>query len=175
MLPKAPLTSHYRMLSLGEWSHYRGYLGHEDLFCIVLLCILATSSYYLLLPLGPYCFCYLFCPYLHEIFIWYLWFSELSLVFPIPLFFSNSLHWSLRKAFLSLLVILCNSIFRWIDLSLSPLPAFCFSSFLSYLYVLLRQPFFLLAFLLLGEWFLPLPHKQCYEPLSIVLQALYHI
>ena len=24
----------------GEWSHHRGYLGHEDLFCIVLLCIL---------------------------------------------------------------------------------------------------------------------------------------
>ena len=28
------------------------YLGHEDLFCTVLLCILATSSYYLLLLLG---------------------------------------------------------------------------------------------------------------------------
>ena len=27
-----------------EWSHHRGYLGHEDLFCIVLLYILATSS-----------------------------------------------------------------------------------------------------------------------------------
>ena len=31
-------------LALGEWSHHRDYLGHEDLFCIVLLCILATSS-----------------------------------------------------------------------------------------------------------------------------------
>ena len=30
-------------LALGEWSHHRGYLDHEDLFCIV-LCILATSS-----------------------------------------------------------------------------------------------------------------------------------
>ena len=25
-------------------SHHRDYLGHEDIFCIVLLCILATSS-----------------------------------------------------------------------------------------------------------------------------------
>ena len=31
-------------LALGEWSHHCDYLGHEDLFCIVLLCILATSS-----------------------------------------------------------------------------------------------------------------------------------
>ena len=44
MLPKAHLTSHSRCLALGEWSHHNGYLGHEDLFCIVLLCILATSS-----------------------------------------------------------------------------------------------------------------------------------
>ena len=28
----------------GEWSHHHDYLGREDLFCIVLLCILATSS-----------------------------------------------------------------------------------------------------------------------------------
>ena len=32
-------------------------LGCEDLFCMVLLCILATSSEYLLLLLGPYHFC----------------------------------------------------------------------------------------------------------------------
>ena len=30
-------------LALGEWSHYCDYLGHENLFRIVLLCILATS------------------------------------------------------------------------------------------------------------------------------------
>ena len=30
-------------LALEEWSHFCGYLGHEDLFCTVLLCILATS------------------------------------------------------------------------------------------------------------------------------------
>ena len=33
-----------RCLTLGEWSHHYGYLGCEDLFCIVLLCFLATSS-----------------------------------------------------------------------------------------------------------------------------------
>ena len=44
MLPKAHLTSHSGSLALGEWSHHHDYLGHEDLFCIVLLCILATSS-----------------------------------------------------------------------------------------------------------------------------------
>ena len=38
------------------------------------------------------------------------------LVFPILLFSSISLHWSLRKAFLSLLAILWNSAFRWIYL-----------------------------------------------------------
>ena len=31
-------------LALGEWSHHHDYLGREDLFCMVLLCILATSS-----------------------------------------------------------------------------------------------------------------------------------
>ena len=32
MLPKAHLTSHSRISGLGEWSHHRDYLGHEDLF-----------------------------------------------------------------------------------------------------------------------------------------------
>ena len=31
-------------LVLGEWSHHCDYLGHEDLFCVVLPCILVTSS-----------------------------------------------------------------------------------------------------------------------------------
>ena len=31
-------------LALGEWSHHCDYLGCEDLFCTVLLCIFATSS-----------------------------------------------------------------------------------------------------------------------------------
>ena len=49
-------------------------------------------------------------------------FLKRSLVFPILLFFCISLHWSLRKAFFSLLAILWNSEFRWICLCFSPLP-----------------------------------------------------
>ena len=49
-------------------------------------------------------------------------FLKRSLVFPILLFSSISLPWSLRKAFLSLLAILWNSEFRWVCLSASPLP-----------------------------------------------------
>ena len=48
-------------------------------------------------------------------------FLRRSLVFPILLFSSIYLHWSLRKAFLSLLAILWNSAFRGLYLSFSPL------------------------------------------------------
>ena len=43
MLPKAHLLHIPGCLALGEWSHHHDYLGCEDLFCTVLLCILATS------------------------------------------------------------------------------------------------------------------------------------
>jgi len=69
-------------------------------------------------------------PILHEMFPWYLWFFfKKSLVFPILLFSSISLHWSLRKSFLSFLAILWNSAFKWVYCSFSPL--FSFSFFLS--------------------------------------------
>ena len=44
MLSKAHLTSVLGCLALGEWSHHCDYLSCKDLFCTVLLCILATSS-----------------------------------------------------------------------------------------------------------------------------------
>ena len=44
-----------------------------------------------------------------------------TLVFPILFFSSISLHWSLRKAFWSLLDILWNSTFQWVYLSFSSL------------------------------------------------------
>jgi len=56
-----------------------------------------------------------------------LTFLKISLVFPILLCSSISLHWSLRKAVLSLIASLWNSPFRWVYLSFSPLP---FPSFL---------------------------------------------
>ena len=77
--------------------------------------------------------CFIF--YIHDINISVLYWAHLrmkcslgisnflkrSLVFPILLFSSISLHWSLRKAFLSLLAILWNSAFRCLYLSFSPL------------------------------------------------------
>ena len=49
-------------------------------------------------------------------------FLKRSLVFPTLLFSSISLHYSLKKAFLSLLAILWNCAFSWVYLSFSPLP-----------------------------------------------------
>ena len=49
-------------------------------------------------------------------------FLKTSLVFPILLFSSVALHCSFKNPFLSLLAILRNSAFRWVYLSLSPLP-----------------------------------------------------
>ena len=45
MFPEAHLISHPGYLALGQWPHHRDYLGREDLFCTVLLCILAISSF----------------------------------------------------------------------------------------------------------------------------------
>ena len=70
-LPEAACLGIPGCLAPGEWSHRHGYLGHEDLLCIV-LCIPATSSYYLMLLLGPYHFFPLLSPSLHEMFLWYL-------------------------------------------------------------------------------------------------------
>ena len=55
-------------------------------------------------------------------------FLKRSLVFPILLFSSISLHCSLKKAFLSLLAILWNSAFSWVYLSVSPWLSFLFFS-----------------------------------------------
>ena len=67
---------------------------------------------------GPYHFCPLLSPSLHEMFFLVsLILLKRSLVFPILLFSSISLHWLLSKAFLSLLAILWNSSFRCLSLS----------------------------------------------------------
>ena len=60
--------------------------------------------------------------------------EEIS-IFPLLLFSSISLHWSLRKAFLSLLGILWNSAFRWVYPSFSP-----FLSFASLLFSAICKP-----------------------------------
>ena len=67
-----------------------------------------------------------FLSFIEPIFAWnvplvFLIFLKRSLVFPILFFSSISLHWSLKKDFLSLLAILWNSAFRCFYLSFSPL------------------------------------------------------
>ena len=109
-------------LALGEWSHHHGYLGHTDLFlystslysCHFLISSASVRSLPFLSFIEPICAWNdpLVC----------LIFLKRSQVFPILLFSSISLHFSLRKAFLSLLAILWNSAFKWVYLSFSPLP-----------------------------------------------------
>ena len=95
-----------------------------------------------------------------------------SLVFPILLFPSISLHCSLKKAFWSLLAILWNSAFSWSYLSISfPFSlAFCFSLF-PQLFVKTSSDnhFAFVHFFFSG---MVLVTVQCYEPPSIVLQTL---
>jgi len=75
----------------------------------------------------------LFLSFIVPIFAWnvpliVLFFLKRSLIFPILLFSSISLHFSLKKAFLSHLAFHWNSAFSWLYLSFSPLP---FTSLLS--------------------------------------------
>ena len=77
---------------------------------------------YLLILLSPYNLCLLLCPSLHEMSLSIAIFLKRSLVFLIILFSSISMHWSLRKSFLSLLAILWNSAFKCVHLFFSPLP-----------------------------------------------------
>ena len=77
-----------------------------------------------------------FLSFIESVFAWNvplisLIFLKRFLVFPILLISSISLHWLLRKAFLSLLAILWNSAFKWDSFLFSF--AFCFSSLHSYL------------------------------------------
>ena len=112
MLPKAHLISHSRM-SGSRWvitpswlsGSWRSFLYSSMYICHLVL--ISSAS------VGPYCFCPLLSPSLHEMFPWCLFiFLKRSLLFTILLFSSISLHWSLRKAFLSLLAIHWNSAFR---------------------------------------------------------------
>ena len=107
------------------------------------------------------------------IFAWNIFFVSLiflkrSLVFPILLFSSISLHWSLRKAWLSLLAILWNSAFKWEHLSFSPLP---FASFLLANCKASSDNRYCFSFS--WGWFWSSPPVQCYKPPFIFLQALY--
>ena len=131
MLSKAHLTSHSRMsgcrwVITPSWlsQSLRSFLYSSSVYSCHLFLI--SSASVRSLPLLSF-----IVPILHEVSPWDLWFSwKRSLVFPILLFSSLSLHWSLRKAFFSLLAVLWSSAFKWEYLSFSPL---LFTSFLSYL------------------------------------------
>ena len=166
MLPKAHLTSHSKM-SGSRWVITQSWLSgslrsfsHSSPVYSCHLVLIPSASVTSILLLS----------FIVPIFAWNVHLVSLislkrSLVFPILLFSSISLHWSLRKAFLSLLVILWNSAFRWIYVSFSPLPftsllysAICKDSSANHFYC---------------GWFWSLPPVQWYEPPSIVLQALF--
>ena len=122
MLSKAHLTSHSRMSGSrwvirsswlsGSWRSflYSSVYSHQ-------LFLISSASVFRSIP---------FLSVIVPIFAWNiplvsLIFLKRSLVFPNLLFSSIALHWSLKKAFLSLLAILWNSAFRCLYHSFSPL------------------------------------------------------
>ena len=121
MLPYAHLTLHSRMFG-SRWvitpswlsDSWRSFLYSSHVYS----CYLFLISSALFSP-------YLFCPYCANVCMKYSigisnFLKEISSL-PILLLSSISLHWSLKKAFLSLLF-LWNSAFRCLYLSFSPLP-----------------------------------------------------
>ena len=122
MLSKAHLTSHSRMsgsrsVITPSWlsRSLRSFLHSSSLYFYHLF--LTSSASLRSIPL---------LSFIKPIFAWNvplvsLIFLKRCLAFPILLFSSISLHWSLKKAFLSLLAILWNSAFRGLYLSFSPL------------------------------------------------------
>ena len=166
MFSKAHLTSHSRMFGsrwvitpLWLFGSWRSLLYSSSVYSCYLFLI--SSASVRSIP---------FLPFIEPIFarnvpLISLIFLTTSLVFPILLLPSISLHWSLRKAFLSLLAILWNSAFKWEYLSFSLL-------FFSQLFV--RPPQrttlrFCIFFFPWG-WSWSLSPVQCHKPPSIPRQ-----
>jgi len=131
MLSKAHLTSHFSMSGsgwvTGSWlsGSWRCLFYSSSVYSCHFLLISSASVrsipfLSLIVPISAWN-----VPLVSLIFL------KRSLVFPVLLFSSISLHWSLKKAFLSLLAILWNSAFKWVYLSFSQL--LLASPFLSYL------------------------------------------
>ena len=164
MVPNARLTSHFSMSGSrwvitpswsGSWRSFL-YSSSVDSYHLFLISFASVSSI-------PFLF------FIVLIFAWnvplvFVIFLKRSLVFPILLFSSISLHWSLRKGFLSLLASLWNSAFKWVYLSFSPLP---FASLLSSAICKASSDncFAFLHFFFLG-WSSSLTPIQWHEPLS---------
>ena len=164
--PKAHLTSQSKM-SGSTWviiqscfsGSWRSFLYSFSVYYCHLSLI--SSAFVRSLP---------FLSFIESIFAWNiplvaLIFLKRSLVLPILLFSSISLHWSPRKSFLSLSAILRNSAFKWEYLSFSLL-------FFSQLFVMPPQTailLFCISFSWGWSWF------QCQELLFILHHALYQI
>ena len=171
MLSKAHFTSHSRM-SGSRWvltpfwlsGSWGSFLYSSSVYPCHLFLI--SSAYVRSIP---------FLSFIEPIFAWNVPLVSLSLlkrslVFPILLFFSISLNWSLRKAFLSLLAILWNSAFKQEYLSFSTL---LFASLLFTLFVSPPQTTILpFCISFPWGWYWSLSPVQCHEPPSIVHQAL---
>ena len=107
MLPKAHLTSDSRMFG-SRWVITRLWLSGSLRFSFIFLCSSSVYSCHLFLISYASVRSIPFLSFIVTIYAWNvplvsLIFLKRSLVFPILLFSSISLHWSLRKAFLSLL------------------------------------------------------------------------
>ena len=154
MLHKHHLTLHFRM-SGSRWVITPSWLSgswSSFLYSSVYSCylFLISSASVRSIP---------FLSFTELIFAWNvplvsLIFLKRCLVFPILLFSSVSLHWSLRKAFLSLLDILWNSAFKWVYLSFSPL-LFTFLLFTAVCKASSDSHFYFLHFFLLGMVLIP--------------------
>ena len=170
MLPKAHLTLHSKM-SGSSWVITPSWLSGS------LRSFLYSSSVYSCHPflISPASVRFiLFLSIIVPIFTWNvplvsLIFLKRSLVFPILLFSSISLHWSLRKAVLSLLLF-----FRSLHSDQYMFP-FLLSLSLLFSQLFVRPPqTTILPFCISFSWgwFWSPPPIQCYKPPSIVLKAL---
>ena len=168
MLPKAHLTSHSRMFG-SRWvitpswlsGLWRSFLYSSSVYSYDLFLLFSASLKSIL-----------FLFFIEPIFAWNvplvsLIFLKRSLVLPVLLFSSVSSHWSLRKAFLSLLAILWNSVFKCGYIFLFLLH---FSSFHSYFKGLLRSHFAFLHFLFLGRVSIPVSCTMPWTPLVSTIQ-----
>ena len=115
-----------------------------------------------------------FCPYCAYLCMKFplvsLIFLKRSLVFTIQLFSCISLHWSLRKAFWSLVAILWNATFKWVYLFFSPLP-FTYLLFSAICKASPDNHFTFLHFFFLGMVLIPASCTMSWTSVQ-VLQAL---
>ena len=176
MLPKAHLTSHSRM-SGSMWvvtppwlsGLWRSFLYSSSVYSCHFF-LISSASVRSILFLSFIVLIFAWCvPLVSPILL------KRSLVFSILLFPSICLHWSLRKAFLSLLAVLWNSAFRWDYLSFSPLPLapLLFSAICSWDNYSTPQTTILpFCISFSWGWFWSLPPVQCHKLPSRALQAL---